>query len=104
MRPFRVFNRVGRVTSIWKFAGMKLRRIGQIAVLVLLAVVVALLKAGDFLTAGGVFVIGFAALELYTYILDELDPEELFSEMSTLRAFFRGTCHRHTTNFDIPKD
>jgi hypothetical protein len=97
MRPFRVFNGVAGVRTIWKFAGLRLGPLGQIAVLALMV----LLLTNPYIAAG-LFATGFAAVAFYAAVLSRLDDTETLSELTQFVLLRRGLKHRRGANFDLP--
>jgi hypothetical protein len=102
MRSYRVFNDVGKVRVVWKFAGMRLGGFSQIAMLSLMAICTLLIQLVGLLPAAAVFVAGFMVIAIYSSMLTRLDPSGAISEMTALRLLRRGIKHRHSANFDLP--
>ena len=102
MRPFRVFNGVAGVRTIWKFAGLRLGPLGQIAVLALMALCLLVLLLTTPYIAAGLFATGFAAVAFYAAVLSRLDDTETLSELTQLVLLRRGLKHRRGANFDLP--
>lgn len=102
MRAFRVFNRVTKVPVIWKLAGFRLGGIGQIAMLSVMALGVALILTVGFIAALTAFVMGFATVGGFSMLITRLDPDEALSELTALCLLGWGMRHRYSANFDLP--
>jgi hypothetical protein len=102
MRPFRVFNRVTGVRTIWKFAGFRLGGIAQIAMLLVMAASTGVMMLSGFAAAGVIFGSGFIAIAAYSVVLTRIDPDGVMSDLTVLRLLRCGLCHRRCANFDLP--
>lgn len=102
MRSYRVFNDVGKVRVVWKFAGMRLGGLSQIAMLLTMAISTVLIQLVGLLPAAVVFVAGFLTIAIYSTTLTRLDEDGALSEMTALGLLRRGVRHRYTANFDLP--
>ena len=101
MRPYRVFNDVTDVRIIWKFAGVRLGGIAQIAMLSTMAVSAALIQLAGLFTAALVFAVGFVTITVYATTLSRINPTGALSELTALRLLHRGLRHRVSANFDL---
>lgn len=102
MRPFRVFNRVTSVRTTWKFAGLRLGGIAQIAMLLVMAASTAMIMLSGFAAAGATFGSGFIAIAVYSVVLTRIDPDGVMSDLTVLRLLRLGLRYRRCANFDLP--
>jgi hypothetical protein len=102
MRPFRVFNRVTGVRTTWKFAGLRLGGIAQIAMLLVMAASTAVIMLSGFAAAGLAFGCGFISIAAYSVVLTRLDPDAVMSDLTVLGLLRRGLRYRRCANFDLP--
>lgn len=102
MRGYRVFNDVGKVRVVWKLAGMQLGALSQMAMLLLMAISVVLIRATGLIPAAVVFAAGFLVIASYSKLLSQVNSTGALSELTTLRLLRRGLFHQHSANFDFP--
>lgn len=102
MRSFRVFNDVTDVRIVWKFGGVRLGGIAQIAMLATMAISAAMILLAGLIPAAVTFVIAFLAITAYATVLSRMDSTGTLSELTALRLLRRGLRHRVSANFDLP--
>ncbi|MFA5707530.1 hypothetical protein [Mycolicibacterium sp.] len=102
MRSFRVFNDVTGVRIIWKFGGVRLGGIAQVAMLLTMAVSTALILIAGILPAAVTFVVGFLTISLYAITLSRIDESGKLGDLTALHLLSRGLRHRRSANFDLP--
>lgn len=102
MRPFRIFNDVDQVRVVWKFAGVRLGGLAQVAMLSTMALSTAMIMLSGLLAAAVTFAVGFVAITLYATLLSRINDTGALSELTQLRLLSRGLRHRVSANFNLP--
>lgn len=102
MRPYRVFNDVTGVRTVWKVGGVRLGAFAQIAMLATMAISAALVLPAGLIVSGSVFTISFLTIAIYATVMSRIDETGTLSELTALRLLRRGLRHRVSANFDLP--